>query len=87
MKTKIFFIVIFSLFILNSCTDSRKSKVFGLGKEYRIELINCDGSITHSWISTGKVQSESSSDGYYFTDKTTKKLIEVSGTVIITELE
>lgn len=71
---------------LASCTDAQMSKLGGLGDEFKVELINCDGSITHSWVSTGKVSSEKNSDGYYFKDKATGKLIEVTGRLIITKL-
>jgi hypothetical protein len=43
--------------------------------------MSCDTVITYK--SSGKVISENGSDGYYFNDATTGKLIEVSGTVII----
>ena len=70
-----------------SCTDARQAKIGSLNSPHKIELINCDGSITKTWISTGKVLSEENSDGYYFFDKESQKLIEVSGNVIITRLE
>jgi len=54
--------------------------------EFKIEMVNCDGSISHTWISLGKVLSEANSDGYYFYDKGTGKLIEVTGRLIITKL-
>jgi len=88
MKTKIILTLgLLSLLILNSCTESSRSKLLGYGEEYKIELVNCDGTITHSWTSTGKVKSESESDGYYFKDKVTERLVEVSGTLIITEIK
>lgn len=71
---------------LASCTDATQAKIGGLGDEFKIEVLNCDGSVTHSWVSSGKVQSEANSDGYYFMDKHTNKLIEVSGNIIITKL-
>jgi hypothetical protein len=39
----------------------------------------------YTWISSGKVQSEENSDGYYFNDKKTGKLIEVTGRMVITK--
>ena len=84
MKKLLFSFII--VIILNSCTDASKAKFGGLGDEFKISLVNCDGSITHSWTSTGKIQSEKESDGYYFMDKKTKKLVEVSGSVIITKI-
>jgi len=69
-----------------SCTDSEKAKFDAFGSKFKIDLVNCDGTVTHAWISTGKVSNSKSSDGYYFNDEKTGTLIEVSGTVIITKL-
>lgn len=68
-----------------SCTDAEKAKWGGLGDEFKVEMINCDGTVARTWISSGKVLSESSSDGYYFKDKETGKLIEVTGRLVITK--
>lgn len=68
-----------------SCTDAQRAKVGGLGDEFKVEMINCDGSVARSWISSGKVSSEANSDGYYFKDKKTGKLIEVTGRLVITK--
>jgi hypothetical protein len=68
-----------------SCTDAKWAKVGGLGDEFTIEMVNCDGSVARTWISTGKVSSEANSDGYYFMEKGTNKLIEVTGRVVITK--
>lgn len=70
---------------LTSCTDATRAKLGGYGDEFTVELINCDGTVTHSWVSSGKVLSEETSDGYYFNDKATGKLIEVTGRLIITK--
>ena len=72
--------------LLASCTDAEQAKIGGLGDKFHVQVINCDGSITHQWISSGKVLTEEKSDGYYFMDSKTGKLIEVSGNVIITKL-
>lgn len=71
--------------LMMSCTDAGIAKLGGYGDEFKVQLVNCDGSITHEWISSGKVLSEETSDGYYFNDKTTGNLIEVTGTLIITK--
>ena len=64
-----------------SCTDASRAKLGGYGDTYTIKVIAYDTVITYK--SSGKVLSEGNSDGYYFNDATTGKLIEVSGTVII----
>lgn len=79
-------IILLGIFLLSlSCTDAKRAKLGGYGDEFKVELVNCDGTITHSWISSGKVASEKNSDGYYFNEKETGKLIEVTGTLIITK--
>ena len=73
------------LLLITSCTDATRAKIGGYGDEFKVEMINCDGTVAREWISSGKVQSEKSSDGYYFNDKLTGKLIEVTGRMIITK--
>lgn len=85
MKKIILILVI--LFSITSCTDATQAKLGGYGDTFKVELLNCDGSITHSWVSTGKVANSENSDGYYFNDAKTGTLIEVSGSVIITRLQ
>ena len=68
-----------------SCTDAQRSKIGGYGDEFKVEMLNCDGTVARTWISSGKVQSEANSDGYYFNDKETGKLIEVTGRLVITK--
>jgi len=66
---------------LSSCTDATLSKVGGYGDTFTVKVLGPDTVITYE--STGKVISEEHSDGYYFTNAATGKLVEVSGTVII----
>jgi len=64
-----------------SCTDATMSKMGGYGDTFTIKVLGPDTVITYH--STGKVISEEKSDGYYFTNTATGKLVEVSGNVII----
>jgi hypothetical protein len=68
---------------LSSCTDATMGKIGGYGNSFTVQVLGPDTIITY--VSSGKVISEEHSDGYYFTDSKTGKLIEVSGTVIISE--
>lgn len=74
-----------ALFALASCTDAQRAKVGGLGDEFKVEMYS-GGKLVRTWTSTGKVSNEENTDGYYFKDKATGKLIEVSGDVVITKL-
>ena len=69
-----------------ACTDAKKAKIGGFGSKFQIEMLNCDGSVARTWISSGKVSSEQNSDGYYFMEEGTDKLIEVTGRLIITKI-
>lgn len=82
-------ILLIALLILAfvSCTDVKQAKLGSYNDNFKIELVNCDGTVTRSWISTEKVSNEESSDGYYFLDSETKQLIQVSGSIILTRLE
>lgn len=81
---KLFIILILALVSI-SCTDATMSKMGGYGDEFKVEMVNCDGTVSKSWISSGKVLSEVNSDGYFFKDKTSGALIEVTGRLIITK--
>jgi len=85
MKNRLTILAII-LITLSSCTDAQQAKIGALGDKFEIDLVNCDGTVTHSWTSTGKVSNSETSDGYYFNDEKTGTLIEVSGNVIITKL-
>ena len=64
-----------------SCTDASMSKIGGYGDTFTIKVLGPDTVITYH--STGKVISEEKSDGYYFTNASNGKLVEVSGNIII----
>ena len=83
MKTLIKLTSVIVVVSLASCTDAKRAKLGSLGDEHTIELYS-GGKQVRQWTSTGKVHPESSSDGYYFSDKESGKLIEVSGDVVIT---
>lgn len=85
MKNLKLIIVLVGLISIFSCTDAERSKLGGYGDEFKIEMLNCDGTVARTWISSGKVKSEEASDGYFFKDKKTGKLIEVTGRLIITK--
>lgn len=66
-------------------TDSYRSKLSSIGNQQKIEILGCDGSTVRTYVSTGKVEAESASDGYYFKDSKTGNNVRVSGNLIITE--
>ena len=68
---------------VSACSDANISALKAWGDE-AVVLAYSGGTLTYAGISTGKVDSESSSDGYYFNDKCQGgKLVEVGGDVNI----
>lgn len=75
-----------SICLLSSgCTDATIKNFQSLGNDHRVEMYS-GGQKVREWMSTGYVESSTDSDGYYFTDAESKKLIKVSGDVVITTL-
>jgi hypothetical protein len=86
MKNKLTLIMILTIAVfLTGCTDATRAKIGGYGDEHLIEMYS-GGEKVREWTASGKVLSEKSSDGYYFNDKLTGRLVEVSGDIVITKL-
>jgi hypothetical protein len=68
---------------LVSCTDARFAAIKAVGAPH---IITCysGGIIIYKGESTGAVQNEEHSDGYFFEDAATRKLVTVSGNCVIT---
>ena len=66
-----------------SCSGADSAKFFSNASKHKIQLYS-GGVMVREWVSTGRVQNEKNSDGYYFKDLTTGKLVCVSGDVVIT---
>lgn len=66
-----------------SCKDATQAQYNALGKEHLIYQYSADGAVINKWTSTGSVSNEANSDGWYFEDSATNKLVEVTGTVTI----
>lgn len=62
------------------CTDAARSQ-FDFS-EHQVTLYS-GGKLVQQWTSTGKVKTEADSDGYYFRDKKSQRLVRVSGTLVI----
>lgn len=90
MKTKTALLMT-SLFLATtgmlSCRNSQKAKFNAWGDDFKVEILGCNGQTVRQYLSDGKPASETDSDGYYFKDKVTGNLVEVSGNVIITECD
>lgn len=67
------------------CTDAEWDRTFNYGARNRVEMYS-GGKLIKTYHTTGKIQSENGSDGYYFRAEETNGLVTVSGDVIITEM-
>jgi hypothetical protein len=81
MKKFIFLILIALVLSISACTDAQIAQNAGLGKRHKVTLYSC-GQAIKSWTSTGAIQSEQASDGYFFMDEQTGGLIRVTGDVV-----
>lgn len=66
-----------------SCKDAQRAQFSALSKPHFITQYGCDGKVINKWKSTGSVSNEEHSDGWYFEDAATGKLVEVTGTILI----
>ena len=75
--------LIIGLAMFSGCTDAQLGKIGALGDSAKVECWS-GGKMIYSGVSSGKISSESNSDGYNFVDKETDKFMEVSGNCVIT---
>ncbi len=71
---------------LSGCSDAFVGKINSYGKRARITCYSGGNKIFEA-VSSGKVKSEKSSDGYYFKPVGQSTSVEVSGDCIIAYLE
>lgn len=64
--------------LLCGCTDAQRAKTFALGDPARATCFS-GGRLIFDDFSTGKVNNEEHSDGYYFVSRTTHRLASTSG--------
>ena len=76
------FVLTLSIITLIGCTDAQRSKLFNLGDSAKITCFS-GGVFIYEGVSTGKIVSEESSDGYFFREKGSNRLMEVSGNCVI----
>lgn len=81
MNRVFLFVVAATLFV--ACKDSQQAQFRAMGKPHIITLYGADGKEINKWESTGSVSNEEHSDGWYFEDVKTRKLVEITGTIVI----
>lgn len=65
-----------------ACSDANNAARAAWGKPHHIRQYS-GGEVIGEWDSTGAVENDSQSDGYYFEDAKTNRLVTVTGTVQI----
>jgi hypothetical protein len=73
---------IVSFIIIAGCTDAEVAQWGSLGSSGHITCYS-GGAVIYDGQSSGKIFSESSSDGWYFNDAKTNRLVRVSGDCVI----
>ena len=81
MKQLLFALI--TVLTFTACKDAKRAQFNALGKPHIITLLGCTGDTLRRWESTGGVSNEEGSDGWYFEDAATGKLVEVTGTLVI----
>lgn len=64
------------------CTDAEWSAFSALGNRHHITMYS-GGKVVAEWTSTGKIENEAHSDGFYFKDEKTGRMVSVTGDVVI----
>ena len=75
-------IVIIALLGLMGCSKAQRANILAIGCKHRITLYSGTMAV-RSWVSSGTIENEEKSDGYYFQDDATGKLVRVSGSIVI----
>jgi hypothetical protein len=71
-----------ALLLLISCSDTNIAAMKAIGEQGHITCYS-GGQVIFDGQSTGKIQSETQSDGWLFMDAATNRLVRVSGDCVI----
>lgn len=74
---RLWFVVLIGLCV--GCSNANWSAMSAWGQDHCIRFYGCDGKEIARWTSTGKIENESNSNGFYFQDKATGKIVMVDG--------
>jgi hypothetical protein len=77
-----YILLILSALVLTSCSDADQGSFNALGKNRNVKCYS-GGVLIYEGSTTGKIENEENSDGYYFTD-TTGNYIEINANCIFT---
>lgn len=71
------------LLVLSGCSNANRAAISAWGKPHEVKCYS-GGVLIYEGSTTGKIENEEHSDGYYFQDSKTKNFITVSGNCVIT---
>ena len=74
------YLLLLSSLMLFSCSDAHRASITALGKGRDIKCYS-GGVLIYEGKTTGKIENESGSDGYYFTD-TKGEFVEINANCI-----
>jgi len=69
--------------ILSGCSNANMAAIGAWGKRHDVKCYS-GGVVIYEGYTTGKIENEDHSDGYYFQDAGTNKFVTVSGNCVIT---
>ena len=65
------------------CSRANYAAASAWGRNHHVQLYS-GGKLIGEWETTGKIENEEHSNGYYFQDEKTGKMVMIDGQVIIT---
>lgn len=75
-------LLLITVYLFTGCTSADRAKICAYGSKHKITLYS-GGVAVRTWHSSGAISNEEHSDGYYFMDDATGKLVTISGQVVI----
>lgn len=78
----LFLVVILIVVAIVGCTDAVRAQYTSIGSAGTITCYS-GGKEIGRWTSTGKIATEEHSDGWFFQDASTSKLIRISGNCVV----
>jgi hypothetical protein len=82
MKKLMFLGCLFFGLTLSACSDATKAQIGAIGNPAEITCFSGGDTIYHGF-STGKIATEAQSDGWYFNERGSNRLIRVSGDCLV----
>jgi hypothetical protein len=78
-------IILLTASFLGGCKSSERAQIFSLGSRHHITCYS-GGKVIYEGYSPGNVSNEDRSDGWYWEDEKTGKLVEVTAPCVIEQL-